>query len=202
MVEPNTLTAINAAFNVAKFIKRGLNSIEREPGKALRAGLRAFEDLRENPDDLASLQLARHHFDAAEYEEEGYFKALALMGSALCLNAEGSAKPAARRIDSLLALKVDKNKKVLVKEGAKQFLKTSFTFGVLPTVTKALVTKRDMKTAVREYGEGLQAEDERAARRANAEIYALMKLQELVRESGANPTELAQYLEKADLSAL
>ena len=52
MVEPTTIiAAISAGIKIAKLMNQSSKSIDREPGKALRAGLRAFEDLRDNPND-------------------------------------------------------------------------------------------------------------------------------------------------------
>ena len=201
MVEPATITT---AFAVIKVAHQAFKTIQREPGKDLRAALRAFEDLRDHPTDEQSLQLARQHFHAAEDEEEGYFKALALMGSALCLNATGNPKPAARRIEELLALEAKVNTKVLVKETAK-FVGKGAIIGYsglgLFKAAKALYEGGPTQAVMAATKAAVDAAGE-ADKLANAEINLLTKLQALVRESGSNPRKLAELLETADLSAL
>ena len=174
MVEQETIVIV---VKFLRFAHQAAKDIEREPGHQLRCALRAFEDLRDQPNDVQSLHLARQYFHDAEYEEEGYFKALSLLGSALCLYAVGNSEPASRRIHELLALEPKRNK-VAVLQGI------ALACGIpLPI-----------------YGSEIPQALVRGYR--TSEWFALLRLQNLVKESGSDPKELAQLLVTADLSAL
>ena len=57
-----------------KFIgmtRKAFKTLQKEPSKELSNALRAFEDMRDNPNDMHSLQLARQYFHEAEHEESG-----------------------------------------------------------------------------------------------------------------------------------